>query len=280
MGATPEFENAVRAALLDDARRNKREYAAVDQRSPLWHGARRPTLEVTVADRPDPVSVRVARQTGSRAGAVYGIDPYAKKRGGRLGIVKELLWGGFTCNEATEFGTNLEPVADAGYEAWLHDRAARDEATSYELAHPGFLVTEEHPWLGCSPDAIVWRIDTDGMPHMGVAEYKFPYRQTLYTDPQGVPPAYWAQVQFNAWQAEQFYGVPCEFADFVVATPHAIEFMRFAADPVFQKRLVASMTTFFFEAYLPALEAQARGLLEPGQVMCIHDAQDVEVEYI
>lgn len=122
--------------------------------------------------------LRTGRITGSRVGAVLGVNRYQTAADVLRDMVRDHFGAEpeFTGNTATEYGQ-------------AHEDDAR---TAYETAH-GLLVLDaqefithpEHAWLGVSPDGMV---GADGM-----VEIKCPMR-ARYTSVKEKP-EYWAQIQ-------------------------------------------------------------------------------------
>lgn len=107
--------------------------------------------------------LRVGRITGSRVGAILGLNPYSK----RSDVLREMVreWAGaereFTGNAATDYGKAMEPQALADYEAQFGVMTyGGDEC----LVHP------VHDFLAVTPDGLV---GDDGM-----VECKAPYSGT------------------------------------------------------------------------------------------------------
>jgi putative phage-type endonuclease len=122
------------------------------------------------------------RITASSVGAILGVDPYRTPADVLRAMVRDMHGAEreFTGNIATEYGT-------------FHEEGARIELAmelGQEVQKAGFVVSEEHPWLGASPDGFV----NDQF----VVEIKCPYslrtgegeHKTCLEQPQ-----YYAQVQ-------------------------------------------------------------------------------------
>ena len=122
-------------------------------------------------------AARVSRITGSRAGAILGLNPYQSRDDVMREMVREYFNAEkeFTGNVATEWGTEHEAEALAEFEAWTGEMV--DEA--------GLIVHPEHDWLAASPDGLIG--DAEGL------EIKCPYSGNLkMIDEQ---PHYLAQIQ-------------------------------------------------------------------------------------
>lgn len=105
--------------------------------------------------------LRVGRITGSRVGAILGLNPYSKREDVLREMVREHFDAPreFIGNAATDYGKQMEPVALAEYEA-------REGVMTYGgdecIVHP------VHGFLAVTPDGLV---GDDGM-----VECKAPYR--------------------------------------------------------------------------------------------------------
>lgn len=102
---------------------------------------------------------RRGKITGSRIGAVLGLNPYQSREDVMRDMVRE-WWGAeseFQGNEATDWGTFMEPAARAFYENLKGVSVFETDS----VEHP------EHEFLAASPDGIVG--------FEGSAEFKCPY---------------------------------------------------------------------------------------------------------
>jgi putative phage-type endonuclease len=137
--------------------------------------------------------LRVGRITGSRVGAILGLNPYSKPADVLREMVREACGAPreFTGNEATEYGKAKEPEALALYES---QRGVMTYGGDDCIVHPTF------GFLAVTPDGLV---DADGM-----VECKAPYRgnYTHWTD----KPYYTAQMRLQTETGQR------EWCDFVV----------------------------------------------------------------
>jgi len=138
---------------------------------------------------------REGKLTASAFGQAAGLGPGSRQQlWRRLMRLEE-----FTGNEATDWGTEHEPVALDAYQAATGELA--------DLA--GFVPHPTLDWLGGSPDLLV-RAE-------GMGEIKCPFSKQLYPE---IPPYYLAQVQGllevtgRAW------------CDFICWTPEAMSITR------------------------------------------------------
>lgn len=119
-------------------------------------------------------SARQGRITASQAGTILGMNPNAKPED----VLKP-----FNGNDATQWGTFLEPHITAMISQWIPVQEA------------GFYIHPDHDWLGASPDGF--------LPHKGVLELKCPFyhRHT----PKPIKPHYWAQTQIQMYVTNSDY---------------------------------------------------------------------------
>jgi len=142
-------------------------------------------MSTIVQRSPEWFKARAGKVTGSRAGAILGLDPNTS----RAQVLREMileyqgLEKDFKGNVATEYGRFHEEYAQADFEL-MHEKKVREV---------GFVVSDKHEWLGASPDGL---LGDDS-----VLEIKCPYG--LREDPEpvfkkiGDLPHYYAQVQIE-----------------------------------------------------------------------------------
>lgn len=101
----------------------------IEQRSPQWF------------------KQRVGKITGSRVGAILGLNPWMKASDVMRQMVREYhgAESEFTGNIATEYGTNFEKFAQDDFEM----------EHGLEVTETGFHVSKEFEWIGASPDGFV-----------------------------------------------------------------------------------------------------------------------------
>lgn len=148
------------------------------------------------------LDARFGKITGSRIGAILGLNPYSKREDVMREMVREYFGAEreFTGNDATDYGTEHEPVAIQDYEL----------KTGNDVKSVGFIEDQTYSWLGVSPDGL---IGEDG----GV-EVKCPYSQKLFSIHD--KPYYYAQVCLCL-------AVTCrKWWDFVVWTPDEMTIER------------------------------------------------------
>lgn len=233
-GATPAMASPYDEFSCDEAARAAVE--AAPQRSAEWLAARK------------------YRLTASRFAAALGHNPYPGSQ--REDIVRDMLWGGFTGNAATEWGTKHEAGACAMYEAHMQTRHA-----DYAVREHGLIIVPEHPFIGVSPDGICEHWE-GGAAVRTLLEIKCPYRwkeDRFYEN--HVPLYYWDQIQ----GIMGFLGLPrCHF---VVWTPVAMEVNHVAFDaPYFEGVLLPGLLDFYTNLFWPALCAWREGRLTPPNI--------------
>lgn len=121
---------------------------------------------------------RVGVITGSRVGAILGVNPYQSADDVMRDMVREHFGAEkeFKGNAATDHGTQMEPVALAFYES----------KSGNTVEETGLVKHDKHSWLGASPDGLIG-ID-------GGLEIKCPYwAKTPYSVHE--KPSYYAQCQ-------------------------------------------------------------------------------------
>ena len=150
--------------------------------------------------------VRKGRITGSRIGAILGVNPYAKPDDVMRDMVRDFhgAESEFNGNQATQWGNDHEQDAREAYE-FLTDLTVTEE---------GFKSHDKYPFIGVSPDGLT--------PHGGV-EFKCPFSQKI---PDEVPAYYYAQVQLcmevydvDSWPI--FYWTPNDTKLFPIKRDHA-----------------------------------------------------------
>jgi len=257
---------------------------------------------------------RENRLTASNFGCAAGHNAL----GTRAELLRAMLWPathgalqGFAAQMAA-YGTRNEPVAR---DLYVNTRATRDGDAFVARWETGLLVSLEHGWLGCSPDIVVaerndvpappemYTIDNDGVdpesgqhvPHMlpctdglsvtvGCGEIKCPAtRKQYHDDPKhaatgGIPWYYVDQMQgvmaLNGWP----------WCDFIVYTPPITTVHRVFLDMEYwTKELFPALHMFYFDMFLPRLNARLAGLLRPGEIDIVYGVpkgikDDVDVD--
>ncbi len=90
---------------------------------------------------------RVGKITGSRVGAILGLNPWAKPKDVMRSMVRDYhgAKSEFTGNIATEYGNNFEEIAQGDFEI----------ETGLEVTETGFHIKKGADWLGASPDGLI-----------------------------------------------------------------------------------------------------------------------------
>lgn len=195
------------------------------------------------------------RVTGSNFSAAAGHNPFMS----RAALVREMLWGTFRGNAATEWGQAHEAGARDMY-VWAM-RKVHPELTVRET---GLCVHPPVPFLAVSPDGVgrVWNRATTTWDEY-LLEIKCPYRwrrDAFYDDT--VPTYYWDQLQGSM----ALLGL--RYAHFVVWTPVAMQVtvVHFDAaywEGVLRPALLDYYTTMFF----PTLRAWRNNELSPPDII-------------
>jgi putative phage-type endonuclease len=174
--------------------------------------------------------LRVGRVTGSRIGAVLGLNPYSSRADVLREMVREAFDAPreFTGNDATRYGQAKEPEALAAYEA-------REGVMTYGgddcLVHPA------HDFLAVTPDGLVGEA--------GMIECKAPYRGT-YTHWREKP-YYEAQMRLQLECAGRDW---CDFA--VLDRAGVLHVSRLAHDPAWLPSVMPALESFMAD-YAAAL---------------------------
>lgn len=169
--------------------------------------------------------LRVGRITGSRIGAILGLNPYSKWADVLREMVREYAGAEreFTGNAATQYGQAMEPVALAAYEA---QEGVMTYGGGECLLHP------EYGFLAVTPDGLV---GDDGM-----IECKAPYSGT-----------------YVAWQDKPYYEVQmrlqmecagrawCDFA--VLHRDSVLHVTRLTHDPKWLPAVLPQLHAFMTE---------------------------------
>ena len=158
---------------------------------------------------------------------------------------------GFNGNAFTEWGSTHEKHAEEAFLQFL---------TSHnfdgELTHPPHLRDKTRPYLGFSPDALMWDADKQ---EVALVEYKCPaYRRSGPGHPYGqdkycVPPRYMPQLQGSLHLLRELYPeARCVRAWFVVWQPHQFFVTHVPYAPQFASRTIQRADSFFRDRFLPA----------------------------
>ncbi len=194
---------------------------------------------------------RCHRLTGSRFGAAAGHNRYSSP----VQLLEDMLFGGFTGNAATRYGTAIEPVALEQYEC--HGKVRRSRAgldpDEFWVDDEGLNVCLRWPCFGVSPDGIVH----DGE-RVYLLEIKCPYRRRLYPT---IPHYYYDQIQ-GTMGLMRLDGRVLDGCDFVVYTDRVTRIEHFPYDAdYFEGELFPSLVHFYMHTYLDMARLRDAGRL-------------------
>jgi len=198
---------------------------------------------------------------------------------------------GFTGNSFTEWGTVHEKHAEEAFIQFLceHKQATSTTDTvdgqievrfsdGSRLTHMSHLRNAKLPFLGFSPDALLWNADST---EVSLVEYKCPaYQRSGPGHPYAaknslcVPRHYMPQIQGSLQLLRENYrGVKCVRAWFVVWQAHQFFVTHVPFVPRFANKIVEASSTFFKERFLPAC-AQAVALRDLTTISSIEPPND------
>lgn len=195
------------------------------------------------------------RVTGSNYSAAAGHNPFMS----RAALVREMLWGTFRGNEATEWGQAHEAGARDMY-VWAM-RKVHPELTVRET---GLCVHAPVPFLAVSPDGVgrVWNRSL-GTWDEYLLEIKCPYRwrrDAFYDDT--VPTYYWDQLQGS------MAVLGLRYAHFVVWTPVAMQVTVVHFDaPYWEHTLLPALLDYYTTMFFPTLRAWRNNELQPPDII-------------
>lgn len=174
---------------------------------------------------------RAGRITGSRVGAILGLNPYSSRQDVLRAMVRETLGAApeFTGNDATRYGELHEPDALAAYEA---QEGVMTYGGGELVIHPVY------DFLAVTPDGLV---ADDGM-----IECKAPFRGR-YT--------HWNEKKF--YEAQMRLQMECAsraWCDFVVWRGGKIIVSRLEHDPAWLPSVMPALESFMAD-YRAALES-------------------------
>jgi hypothetical protein len=159
---------------------------------------------------------------------------------------------GFQGNSFTEWGSMHEKHAEEAFLAFLAERAAE----GFTLEHPAHLRDPTRPFLGFSPDALLWdkeRTEVD------LVEYKCPAARRsgpghpYASDKLNVPSRYMSQIQGSMYLLRALNpGVRCVRAWFVVWQAHQFHVTHVPYVDLYASKTVDQAETFFKGRFLPA----------------------------
>jgi hypothetical protein len=220
-----------------------------------------------------PHAFRPGRLTASNFGTAVGHNKYAPPET----LVEDMLWGTVVSNEAMRYGSMMEPRACEVFEWWgflLSGGALHVEHRGLMLACPGLWdagTGTYEGWCGTSPDGIVRPGARGGEARPeappSLLEIKCPSvnKRTFYSERAGnerfgIPHYYYDQIMGICGLQH----LPDAY--FVVHLPDRTQIGWYAFNEPYFRELMRGMRRFWFDLYLPAAAACARGELRVGQV--------------
>ncbi|HIL20745.1 MAG TPA: hypothetical protein EYG22_03945 [Candidatus Thioglobus sp.] len=179
---------------------------------------------------------RIGRVTGSRCGAILGLNPYSKPKDVLREMIREHfnVEREFAGNEATEWGNTHEQSAINAYES----------KTGNMVIEHGLIAHPEHAWIGYSPDG--------STASEALIECKCPFSRKI---PDEIPAHYYAQVQLG------MEVMNLETCDFVYWIPDGVRVTPVDRDRAWFAKALPKLREFFDE-YQAAL-AEPTEHLEP-----------------
>ena len=220
-----------------------------DTSSMLWHEERRKRL------------------TASNVGKI------AKRRATtKVGpSVKQLLNRKFQGNVATNWGTFREEDSNKEYL-----RKKREQSPNISTSKSGLVVSLRDPWLGASPQRLVYDPALDSPD--GLVEYKNPYSARNVTIDEAVKKVKNFCLCYSSDQKLQlkenhdyYYQIQCamyctnrKWCDFVVMTKN-IYIQRVTFSEEFWSAVLSKLKTFYFTAVLPQLASPRATPREPSE---------------
>jgi putative phage-type endonuclease len=178
---------------------------------------------------------RQGRLTGSVMAAAIGHNFFCRHDD----LLIQLLWSTFKGNEATAYGTKMEPVAFQVYNDYLHEQ-------KQDLAQEmGLYIHLDKPWFAYSPDGVRLK---------GLLEIKCPFKKKLYGR---IPQMYYDQISYGMWILQK------QFCDFVCFTPTQTSIETYTYEEEYtEDMLLVRAEDFYFRKYLPRFLGKRRGLIQ------------------
>lgn len=185
---------------------------------------------------------RRGKITGSKIGAVLGHNFFCNHEK----LLIQLLWENFKGNEKTQYGLDNENIAIRTYQNFK-----KKCVENFFVKSHGLVLHDKKPWLGYSPDGLVFENN-----NRGLLEIKCPFSKKFYSK---IPMYYYDQIQYGMWLLN------CEFCDFVVYLPNKLSIERFQYDKEYVVNfMLKRVDSFYFRKYLPLLIAKANNWLLPN----------------
>jgi len=225
--------------------------------NPLWLNARKHLL------------------TGSRYGAAAGNNKYCRPEQ----LCADMLWNTFQGNQMTRYGNDHEDDAAGVYEQTTMVRLLQtdQDVSQFRVDYTGLNICMPHPWLGMSPDGVVYLPGGEvrlleikcpwSLRHRRAGDSRFYRQEKLQNGARGpIPKYYFDQIQ-GGMGLFNLNGVPMTSCDFVVWTSEETQITNIPFDQnYFENDLFPKLSTFYFDTYVPAAVRQANGKLDAGQI--------------
>ncbi len=207
---------------------------------------------------------RKNRLTGSNYAAAIGWNPYKKP----IGLVKDMLWGGFKGNEATRYGTKHEDYARDLYLCYLYEKHAFDNV-DIRIDELGLWVSKQFPCFGMSVDGIIYIGDK-----VCLLEIKCPFRKKLYSKDSRykdskIPHYYYTQIMGAGFL--RMDSLMIEELHFVTYVPNGIQIEIFRYREEFFQAMFKEMIKFYKNLYLPRWLLKTKNLLKEGEINTINE---------
>lgn len=256
---------------------------------------------------PKPLRFLPGRLTASNFGTAVGHNKYS----GAGKLIEDMLWGVVVSNDAMRYGSEMEPVACDVFETalfFLTGGGMHVEHRGLMLACPALYDVESNTyegWCGTSPDGIInWKqsgqsgqssSSTSAHPspstlpppplrswahptgHRSLLEIKCPsvnkrnfYSERYGNERFGIPHYYYDQIMGICGLQH------LSEAFFVVHLPDRTQVLKYTFDAAYFAELFSGMRRFWFEQYLPAALACARGKLVKGEIAVREENRDFE----
>lgn len=174
----------------------------------------------------------------------------------------ECLYSTFSGNDATNWGTCIEPLSsDLTRVLIKKDKMKKDPTViGVDFWEDGFKISEENPWIGVSSDGHYIVIGNDGeLRERGTIELKAPY-QTNDFYPE-CPHYYYDQFQ------TQSMVLNCSEIKFIVFTPKGMQVNTYSPDVAYwYGEILPELKNIYFDELFPRLILLDKGLLVENSI--------------
>ena len=210
------------------------------------------------------LDARKNRITASMFGAAAGHNPYCSPKQ----CAKSMLWKTFKGNNATRWGNGHEKEALKRYVDYVKSQPS---TKSVEVLDSGLHVRFQKPYMGGSPDGIVYLVHTNGVVEWRLLEIKCPYSKRNYLGIKRfyeplIPHYYYDQIQGIMGILNENKEYSIKSADFVVWTPLGIRVSNHSFDFLYWKVLDETLEKFYLETFLPSYCLREQGKLYHGDL--------------